>query len=707
MDKLKNYYQLLIPILLGIVAFIFVTGGKIIWPTNINWLFLHGDMTDGLFAWQYFRHTPIFQNPLGANFPYGMGMGGSIVYAEPLFLFAFPFKLLSKLLPTPFQYMGLWILLCFILQAIFSWKILEKITINLWLKLLGSIFFIFAPPFIWRLHGHPQFLGQWLILAAIFLYLSPLYKYYLWLILLVISILIHPYFLFMILALWAAELLHRNLLKTLSFKKIIIQIFLTMMVLIVVMWQAGYFIVLNGLVMEGLGYYRMNLLSLVDPSDVSFDSWSYILRKQPHTPGDFEGFGFLGLGMIILGLLAFVKFLESPINDFFSKLKPITPLLSVVFLLMLLALSNRIVMGQIELFQYKLPEIVGAFRATGRMILPFYYLIFLGVLFLIIKLYRTKVAVILICICLIIQITDSYNIYSHFRNWLNQTKSNIPTFKSIIWEKAAKKYKKIIYLPPQFYPENWIPLVYYSSFNRLAINIGYFARVDFEKLNKQKNKLLDSIFSGKLDKDALYVIKDKNIRKIIVKTKMNLPYKVSESDGFFLLLPNWKDSSTGSKKINWANYALYNLNTPIYFRTPNDNYKDLVTLTKGWSTPEGNGTWTDGKESTLLIKLYKKPNSNLILTLDALPFINMKHAELELNIIVNHRCLGKINYNIKNIKNLNVRKIMIPASIVDVNNFLEIKFEFKNSTSPLELGLSPDSRILGIFISSLTLNSKK
>ncbi|MGC1855074.1 MAG: DUF6311 domain-containing protein, partial [Candidatus Aquirickettsiella sp.] len=94
MNKLNPYRQLWIPIFLGIVVFILVTGGKIIYPNKIDWLFLHGDSEDGLLAWQFFRYTPIFQNPLGTNYPYGMGMGGSIIYAEPLFLFAFPFKLL-------------------------------------------------------------------------------------------------------------------------------------------------------------------------------------------------------------------------------------------------------------------------------------------------------------------------------------------------------------------------------------------------------------------------------------------------------------------------------------------------------------------------------------------------------------------------------------------------------------------------------------
>ncbi len=699
MNKLKKYPQLLIPILLGIAAFILVTGGKIIWPTNINWLFLHGDMADGLFAWQYFRHTPLLQNPLGANYPYGMGMGGSIIYAEPLLIFALPFKIFSNLLPTPFQYTGLWILVCFILQAIFSWKLLGKITKNSWLKSLGSIFFILAPPFLWRLHGHPQFLGQWLILAAILLYLSSYYKYSFWLILLIISSLVHPYFLFMILALWSADLIHRKISNELTIQKIIKQIFLTVLILALVMWQAGYFMVHKGLIMEGLGYYRMNLLSFVDPSDINFDSWSQVLKKLPHTPGDYEGFSFLGLGIIILGLLAIIKLF---VEKFFLKFKQILPLVIVVFLLMILALSNRIVIGQHELLQYSLPEVAGMFRATGRMVLPLYYLIYLGILYLIIRCYRTYAAIILILICLIIQVSDSSKIYLHFRNWLGQPKAHVTFLKSPIWIKISKKYQKIIYTPPQFYPSDWVPLVYYAAFNKLSINIGYFARVDFEKLIKAKNDLVNDVFLGKLDKNALYIIKDEKIRRIIVNTQMNLPYKVSESDGFSLLLPNWGESSTEKEKILWAKYPLYKLGIPIYFRTLEDNFKDYVTLIKGWSTPEGKGTWTDGSQSTLLVKLTKKTTSNLILSVDALPFINIKHPTLVVDIIANHQFIGKLTYEIKNYAD--IRRVEIPSSIIGSNNLLEIQFKFKNAISPFKLALSPDTRTLGLFISSLTLN---
>lgn len=90
LDKLKKYFYLWMPILSGIAAFTLITGGGIVWPTSIDWLFLHGDNTSSFDAWQFFRHTPILQNPLVAIYPYGMGMGGSIIYSEPLFLLLSP-----------------------------------------------------------------------------------------------------------------------------------------------------------------------------------------------------------------------------------------------------------------------------------------------------------------------------------------------------------------------------------------------------------------------------------------------------------------------------------------------------------------------------------------------------------------------------------------------------------------------------------------
>ncbi|MGC1853852.1 MAG: DUF6311 domain-containing protein, partial [Candidatus Aquirickettsiella sp.] len=603
-------------------------------------------------------------------------------------------------------YTGLWILICFIFQAIFSWKLLEKITNDKWFKLLGSTFFVLAPPLLWRLHGHYQFLGQWLILAGMLLYFSSSYNNYIWTILLGISSLVHPYFVFMLLMIWLADLIKRKIFNAFTYSKLAKYILFTILILTLVMWQAGYFMVHDGLKAWGFGYYRMNLLSFIDPSDVNFGSWSYILKKQPHAEGDYEGFSYLGLGMLILGIIGLVKFLEQrQIKNFFPQFKKLIPLVSITFLLMIYALSNHVGFGRYELLQYSMPDFVNVFRVSGRMVLPFYYLIYLSILYLVIIGYRKLIAKIFIFICLTVQIADSSGVHNHFRNWLSNPPVYVSPLKSLIWIEAAKKYKKIIYVLPSD-TVDWpaLPLINYAAFNKLNINTGYFARVDIKKLKDYRMQLLNNLKNRKLDRESLYVVKDDYVRRFIVSRKMNLPFQVKEADGFFLLLPNWRTKSSNIEQINWAKYIIYKLGSKISFQKLNFNNKDYLTLIEGWSFSEEEATWTDGDTSIFLLRLAEKPSSNLILTIDAVPFVRVNHPTLKVDIFVNHRYIGCITYNYANFSNVNT--IEIPNSLIGPGNLIEVQFVFKNAISPFKLSLSADTRRLGLFIKSLTFNTK-
>ena len=701
---LKRYSQLLIPILLGSAAFILVTGGKILWPSNIDWL-SDGDQIEALCAWEFFRYTPVFQNPLGANYPYGMGLGGSVIYGEPLLIFAFPFKLFSNLLPTPFQYGGIWILLCFILQAIFSWKLLEKITANQWLKSLGSIFFVLSPAFLARCTAG-AFFGQWLILAGMWFYLSTRFRSFAWCLLLCISSLVHAYLLFMLLMLWAADLLKRIILIELTYQVIIKFILLTALILLVVMWQAGYFMQHGGYVAPGLGLYRMNLISFIDPF---IKEGSRILVPHSHTAGDYEGYSYLGFGIIILGIFGLAGFLnlkkKQQIKIIVSNVKKIAPILGVSFLLMIFALSNRIVFGQHELFQYELPEIFGIFRATGRMALPIYYLIYLGIFYLIVKCYRYPTSIILILICLAIQITDLSKAINKFKHFCNKLHTYNCPLKSSIWLQAANKYKKIFYTLPELDPDkwDWRALARYAAFNKLSINAGYFARQNVELFNKKKVALINKLIHGELDKDAFYIVKDKNMLRFIVNAKMNLSYKICKTDGYFLVLPNWTENLNKTEQYELENYQGYILDTHIFLRKIDENSKNNVILVKGWSAPEENGTWTDGN-SLMVLQLDKKTDSDLILTIEGSPYINVEHPTLEVDIVVNHKNIEHVTYNIGD--SPSNKQVIIPKSILNDNNALSIEFKFKNAVSPKQLKLSSDNRKLGLFILSLNLTKK-
>src|SRR5690554_6787498 len=138
--------SLWIPILLGTILFFVLGGLSILAPSNTGWL-MRGplDPQTNLFGWEYFRETPWLQFPLGANPKYGMEIGSSIIFSDSLPLFALLFKVVDPLLPETFQYFGLWVLICVLLQAIFSYLVLSHFTTSRWLLGLGTALLLLLP----------------------------------------------------------------------------------------------------------------------------------------------------------------------------------------------------------------------------------------------------------------------------------------------------------------------------------------------------------------------------------------------------------------------------------------------------------------------------------------------------------------------------------------------------------------------------------
>ena len=101
----------------------------------------------------------------------------------------------------------------------------------------------------------------------------------------------------MVLALWLADAFYRQLSSHQRRLHIAVEASLLGIVMLLCLWQAGLFTVSIGSLSGtgGYGYYRMNLLSLVDSS-----GWSYVLPDLPQGGGDDEGFNYLGLGHYLL-----------------------------------------------------------------------------------------------------------------------------------------------------------------------------------------------------------------------------------------------------------------------------------------------------------------------------------------------------------------------------------------------------------------------
>ena len=197
--KRREFY-ILSSLIIGFLVFILVGGLPSLNSQHFYWL-MSRDPGTHYYGWQFFRFAPFFQWPLGSLPNLWVGLNNSIVYTDSLPLFAFFFKIINYWLPENFQYFGFWYLIGFMLQTYFAQLILSKFTSDKFLICLGSIFFATAPFFLYRIQFHPALSAHWVILAGIYLYFKKEYSPKKWMILLVLTALIHAYLLAMVLAL--------------------------------------------------------------------------------------------------------------------------------------------------------------------------------------------------------------------------------------------------------------------------------------------------------------------------------------------------------------------------------------------------------------------------------------------------------------------------------------------------------------------------
>jgi hypothetical protein len=690
-------------ILTGVFAFVGLTGGRILRPGYTDWL-MEMDPAANFLGWQFFRHTPIFQFPLGANPKYGTGLGNSIVHTDSIILFAFLFKPFNSLLPDTFQYVGLWVLCCFVLQAFFAYKLLAYFTEDKWLLWIGSGFFVLAPPCIFRLVGHYALFGQWVLLAGFCLYFSRRFTLWRWIVLLSITALINAYLLVMVGAIWVADLWQRSWRRELKIAQASFCFLAGVGVTGAVMWPAGYFMTGRGVVGGQFGVYRMNLLSLINPDRFE----SVILRDQPGGPGDYEGFNYLGLGMLVLALIAGYEWLRKPKMSIDRR--SVVPLLLISLGLCLFALSNRVAIGSQELFAYPLPylldRVANTFRSSGRMFWPVYYLIYLAVLCFVFRRLERRVAITVCSLMLVVQFADSAASHGRFRKQLSHAPKRSGPLRSPLWADIGKQYKRIVYVLPRFAPDTFLPWGQFAAENRMAINFGYFAHPDPVKFDEAGKRVTRSIIENEIDPDALYVFEHEGLWKVAFDQAAESDL-VGVLDGFRILAPKLKDcvvcDRAAMTEVRIEREQVYPIGERISFVQGGTSLKYAGS---GWSIAEPWGTWTEGSNSVVTLKLSDIPDRDMALSIEAQAFLTDKHPVQDIEVLVNRHPVETLRYAFP--AGIDTRVITIPKSLIqERKGRLIIEFKIKNPKSPAEVDLSPDPRRLGLGLVSLRLDETK
>ena len=711
MDKREvNLHLYLMPLLIGAAAFFLIAGPHFLNPSNIAWL-AGGDPLQHYLGWAFFRNSP-WEWPLGLNPKYGMDFSGSIVYTDSIPLLAIPFKSISFLLPEPFQYFGLWVLGCFIVQAWFAYKLVGLVSANSLVCALGALFFVFSPPLIFRMGLHESLMGQFLILAGLYLNLRPQVKKqaFWWILLLSAAALTHFYFLVMLLALWIADLMNRVLVKKTSTPKFILtEASITILILTLSLWQAGFFAVSGtSAATRGFGDFRTNLLALFNSR-----GWSYWLKpinlRDSVEAATGEGFQYLGAGNLFLLLCAIPILLKQKLTLQVVWQKYLFLLLALLAMA-LISFSNHIGIGPWNFsldFPAPLLSILSFVRSSARLFWPFYYASIFLVLYCIIKGYSKKTTYFLLVIGALFQVIDTS------AGWLPMRKNmNVPIsaeFKSPLknpfWKAAGLHYTNAVM---DQRPSFWETFGVYAAQYGLSTNIVYLARLDDAKANKAMEKLGKELNQGPLNANSLYIFRDwkDSPRLVRFDPKTDLLARI---DGFNILAPGWKvcancpaleNGSALAEKLTVSEASELKQLAPeiqlgekIIFSSQSRGRADFML--DGWGYGEDWGTWAVSPQSKLIFNFPSSKPKKIVINAKA--FLAPKHLQQEIEVWGNGSLLGKATLNKSDGNQI---ELTLPDQVM-ANPIFNLEFRSINAVSPKDMGLGTDERLLGIGLQSI------
>lgn len=394
-------------------------------PKNIEWVTGGGgDNIQHYIGWRFFRNSPwnrylLFMQNL--NYP----IGTSVIVTDSNPLFCLIFKIFRDVLPTEFQFNGIWIIISYLLIGFFSAEIGWELTESTPLTLTGTFFCVMNPVILQRALIHDTLTAHWIILAGIFFILHEDSRWNLifWMVLTEVTLLIHIYFIPMLAFLVILQII--SMIKhRISWKRIVILPVSFVVALVIGYYTFGYSHILPQ--SGSFGELSMNLNAFINP-----DSIPALLNARPRMQMQYEGFNYYGLGLIVMtsvGLVIGGK----------KLLHRIWPYLIPCFGLIFAAASNvgyfdRNLIYEISLSE-KLFSLLSVFRSTGRLVWPLYYLVVFAIIFELSdishgnrkKYVKILVTIILPCCCLLLQYLDLHVFYMDTAERFRKTKNSLP-----------------------------------------------------------------------------------------------------------------------------------------------------------------------------------------------------------------------------------------------------------------------------------------
>ena len=548
---------------------------------------------------------------------------------------------------------------------------------NLW----GSV-----PTFIVRA-DHSALCSHFLILLAIGLYFYIVRKPQVATIIaggivMLSSLLANPYIMYMVIAVLCAAPLTLLIRREKAWIPVAIGVAAEIAVTGCVALVLGYG---EALPMPGFGYYSMNLWSPLYPCMSSI--FRGITAPLDATGGQYEGYQYLGLAVILLLLVA--DFCLRP-SDKMSLFKRHGGVVVVCMAMTLLALSTTIYAGHYLLVNLQAPGWLLQFRTSGRFFWPVAYFLIIAGIAIFCRTFTGRAAGIILLALALVQFAETSILRRGIRhrahthdNWELNTTELRP---------LLARHTKLTVLPKFLcgadqFSAPFAQLFLLASEVELPVNTMYVSRYTKAPTCSSPETPIEV-----RPKELLIFLPEHNVATV-------------------LLVADWRDICRQLGVLVVCSQELrqrVDLPTPAVPLTPIG--KELSTSTKGigaqalgfgWFSPEPWGVWSDGPAAQLIADISDASNKPILLTVWAHALAFHPERTQEVAVFASGR-LSAV-WNINEAGDAEYKALVMPGK---VNQPLIIEFQVRHPVTPRHNGLGPDDRKLGIGLVRFRLDPK-
>ncbi len=506
--------------ILGGIFYFFRFGSGFLDPRRIDWLLGMGDTAFNQLAWTFFRYDS-WHWPPGAIKTFMAPGGTTIGVTDSLPLLAFPFKVLSFLLPATFQYAGLWLLINHVLMVVFAVLVAGIFYRPLLPRFLAAGVLVLCPAWLIR-DGHFALSAHWVYLAALWLYLKPAAgegggrPCLAWWLLLAVAAWIHPYPATFAFGLLAADQARRWwVTREISSTKALITLGVGVAVL-VFLWSLAGFLRIGHLPANNLEDDRLWQASF----HALWDSQgrSLLLPALPLGARDaFEGFVYLGAGGLLAALAALVLGGGRQIGARFTRH---WPLMVVLLICALYALGPRTDLGD------------QLYRAPARFLWLHFYVLVTAGLAAVARWERPRWSLALVAGIFMVQVVDLAPLFDRRPEY--EGHRFISRLQDPQWEKAMAGADLLLTSPSTtattVFKEDFVDLTILAHQAGVPTTAGIATRSYVGDIEAAKDLARTFLFDGNPDPRTIGVLRRSHFAEMFPEFMANL--RCTDLDGF-------------------------------------------------------------------------------------------------------------------------------------------------------------------------------